>query len=128
MKTLYERIDINGDESKLPKETEIGTFIFVFNKRMVGGLDVKLWNPDDKKLWLDNYDWYLQPCTDKRDELIEKAVNGLNEAKKLIRGWHGMGMQAIPEAEMWNIYNKQSPEMKRLNELIALLEKEITGK
>ena len=58
---------------------------------------------------------------DTKDRIIQKAINGLNEAIGLIRGWHGMGMPTEQEERMWNIYNTMSPEMKRINELVAEL-------
>jgi len=62
---------------------------------------------------------------DLKDELIEKLINGLKDAKKQIRGWHSMGAKGIDEEGMWSIYNSHSPEMKRLNNLIAEAESEL---
>ena len=39
----------------------------------------------------------------------------LKEAKELIKIWHNMGANG---KVMWDIYDKQSPEMQRINKTI----------
>lgn len=36
----------------------------------------------------------------------------------MIRLWHGMGMKGEMEESMWKIYYTQSPEMKRISNLL----------
>ena len=60
-------------------------------------------------------------------ELIEKLLNQLKEAKKTIRAWHGMGMPVEQEKNIWKIYDTKSPEMKRINDVIAEAESEISA-
>lgn len=47
----------------------------------------------------------------KYRETIAELVEALEEARQTIRAWHG--------PMEWNIYDTQSPEMKRLNGAIA---------
>jgi len=60
-------------------------------------------------------------------ELIEKLLNQLKEAKNIIRGWHGIGTSGFQEKAVWEIYDKNSPEMKRINDVIAEVESEISA-
>ena len=46
----------------------------------------------------------------------EPLVKALREAKDLIKIWHG--------AEAWDVYDFHSPEMIRINRVLALAEKE----
>lgn len=49
-------------------------------------------------------------------ELIEKQKEFSELAIKTIRAWHGMNnVDEKIDGTMWNIYNRNSPEMKRLN-------------
>ena len=48
---------------------------------------------------------------------VEELVKGLEESKKIIQLWHGMG-SAPDDIALWEVYDKQSPEMKPINELI----------
>jgi hypothetical protein len=86
----YQRIDINGDKSRLPKET--GYYFVKFKQKG----DSKIYadtfashyfgEGDNKDaIWLDCIEWYLQPCTDKRDELIEKSVPEISD--EVIKEW-----------------------------------------
>ncbi len=43
----------------------------------------------------------------------------LQQAKALIRTWHGMGLPEVDEGAAWEIYASSSPEMQRLNAAIA---------
>jgi len=50
---------------------------------------------------------------------VIQLLNQLKEAKRNIREWHGMNERdPVKEKAMWEIYEKNSPEMKRLNESI----------
>lgn len=59
----------------------------------------------------------LQREVDEKDARIKELEEGLTQAIKLIRGWHSMGMPKDQEQIMWDVYNNQSPEMKRLKAL-----------
>jgi len=55
---------------------------------------------------------------------VIQLLNQLKEAKRNIRGWHGMGEpDPAKEKTMWEIYEENSPEMKRLNESIEFGER-----
>lgn len=49
------------------------------------------------------------------DELIE----GLLYAKKQIKEWHNFNSSENEAERMWDIYDRMSPEMKRINALIS---------
>lgn len=49
------------------------------------------------------------------EEVILRLITALDEAKQIIRTWHGMGAEDVVADEMWRIYNARSPEMNRLN-------------
>jgi hypothetical protein len=53
----------------------------------------------------------------ERDALIEKAHAALVRAKEAIKAWHNMDGSS---AGVWNIYDRNSPEMKCINEVIEL--------
>lgn len=53
------------------------------------------------------------------DELLAALV----ESKSLIRQWHGMGTIAGVEEAMWAVYDKSSPEMVKLNEVLTKFQK-----
>ena len=55
---------------------------------------------------------------------LPEILNLLEEAKGLIRVWHGMGLVKEAEKAAWEQYNT-SPEMKRLNTGIAELRSRI---
>jgi len=55
--------------------------------------------------------------SEKQKKLIEVLI-------KLVRLWHGMGMSEEQEERMWNIYNTMSPEMQKINSIIAELEQQ----
>jgi|GEM_PF-3635676 len=61
-------------------------------------------------------------------KVIEKQEEYFKLAKKIIRAWHGMdNVQKEDEEMMWGIYERNSPEMKRLNQLeseLAVLQSE----
>jgi len=57
-----------------------------------------------------------------KEELIKKALNQLKECRDSIRLWHGSGHSEEQEKTLWEIYNRQSPEMKRLNLVINELD------
>lgn len=58
-------------------------------------------------------------------DLID-IVKALKDAKDIIKTWHCMGMTDDKLAdEMWNIYEKQSPEMIKLNSSIEIGEQRI---
>jgi hypothetical protein len=50
-------------------------------------------------------------------------LSSLIEAKVIIRTWHGMNMNEEDEKKMWAIYEKNAPEMKRLNTAIDAAKK-----
>ena len=62
------------------------------------------------------------------NELLQQEANveiteAFNLAIKTIRAWHGMrGIEPKDEEMMWGIYNRSSPEMKRLNSLIESIQ------
>lgn len=49
---------------------------------------------------------------------VQELHAALLEAKKLIRSWHGMGIDPQAEQYMWNIYDRKSPEMIRINTIL----------
>jgi len=54
-----------------------------------------------------------------------KIIEVLKEAKETIKTWHNMGQEEENiKGTMWDIYNRNSPEMKRLNAMIELLEQQ----
>lgn len=61
----------------------------------------------------------------------EEIIEAFNLAIKTIRAWHGMrNVEKKDEEMMWGIYNRNSPEMKRLNSLIESIkskEKDISS-
>lgn len=50
---------------------------------------------------------------------VEELVDTLKKMKAIIRGWHGIGHRN-PEEEkaMWEVYDRKSPEMKMINEVL----------
>jgi len=55
------------------------------------------------------------------------ALAALQEARELIKGWHNMGKTGLKDVDkMWEIYDQNSPEMKRINSAIRDLQ-ETTG-
>lgn len=62
---------------------------------------------------------------DANAEFIVRAVNvhdalvaALIKARLIIREWQGMGMEA--EGDAWAIYDRNAPEMKEINAVLAL--------
>jgi hypothetical protein len=70
MEKHYIRIDINGEPGKLPEKEGI-YIVFVKDEA-----SIVQWKyapfPEDKKDWLENIDWYLQPVTSNADEIVKK--------------------------------------------------------
>jgi hypothetical protein len=60
-----------------------------------------------------------------KDLIIQKQEELINLAIKTIRAWHSMGIDKENEDFMWGIYNRNSPEMKRINELMAEIKSEL---
>ena len=62
---------------------------------------------------------YLGPTAiDPRDAEIERLRAALRDAKECIHIWHNMdcrGMDKDQAESIWQSYDKNSPEMKRLN-------------
>lgn len=56
------------------------------------------------------------------DDLYRQCLAALIEAKRTIRTWHDMGSNCEGTAELWAIYDTQSPEMMRINAAIRRLE------
>lgn len=52
-----------------------------------------------------------------------KLLEALREAKSIIRTWHGMGAPKGVEKSMWELYDENAPEMKRINSAINEYEK-----
>jgi hypothetical protein len=84
-KIYYQRIDINGDESKLPKEK--GTYM-ICNRQsfyMQTRFNPKL--NESKRVWLKEVIWWEKPieipCTDKRDELIASELQESGERNEV---------------------------------------------
>lgn len=50
-----------------------------------------------------------------QQERAKKLVEALEEAKTIIRQWHGTAMSQEEESKMWEIYERNAPEMKRIN-------------
>ena len=57
---------------------------------------------------------YFEYYENQNKELIEALVL----AKETIRQHHGLGMSRNQEKTMWQIYNNNSPEMRKINEVI----------
>ncbi len=92
----YQRIDINGDPERLPKEK--GTYM-ICNRQsfyMQTRFNPKL--QESKRVWLKEVIWWEQPCglpePDKRDELIKKYRNLVAEIDKVfeLKGYFVIGM------------------------------------
>lgn len=59
--------------------------------------------------------------------MIVRAVNthdalvaALIKARLIIREWQGMGMSPEAEGDVWAIYDRNAPEMKAINAVLAL--------
>jgi hypothetical protein len=52
----------------------------------------------------------------------EELYNTLLEAKKIIRIFHGADIDGRAEEYIWNLYENNAPEMKRINEVLAKYE------
>lgn len=54
---------------------------------------------------------------------VEELVDGLKKAKAIIRGWHSLGHRDTDEEKaMWGIYDRRSPEMKMINDVLSKYE------
>jgi hypothetical protein len=63
-----------------------------------------------------------------KKDLIEKQEELNQLVIKTIRAWHGMDhVQKEDEEMMWGIYNRNSPEMKRINELMSEIKSELAS-
>jgi len=51
------------------------------------------------------------------------ALEALQEAREMIKVWHNMGHTGPEAKKMWEIYDRHSPEMMRINSAIAALKK-----
>lgn len=50
--------------------------------------------------------------------LFPELLEALEEAKTIIRQWHGMAMKQEDESKMWEIYERNAPEIKRINTIL----------
>ena len=59
---------------------------------------------------------------DERDALsaaMARTMAALEDARGIIRQWHGMGMNDEAEKRAWEIYYSNSPEMRCIRECLA---------
>lgn len=75
------------------------------------------------KLWNQTHAGTPSELVSGVGKAVDELIDGLLFAKEQIKGWHEMGDriggQSQREAErMWEIYNRVSPEMQRINALI----------
>ncbi len=97
----YQRIDINGDPERLPKTDEpIYVHVKSFTELRRVYTDGASYRQLKKRI-----DWYLIPCTDKRDELIEKL-------KELIK-FYG------EELDKYGTFSLTHPWMQASGEAVA---------
>jgi hypothetical protein len=56
--------------------------------------------------------------TANAEETADQLRAALRASVQHIRQWHGMGIPAIEESYLWQIYWENSPEMKPIREIL----------
>ena len=71
------------------------------------------------KTWNERYPQSPFELVVEAGKCIEELVKMLRECKITIKNLHGLGMPEDEAEESWKIYDSRSPEMIRLNNMIA---------
>jgi hypothetical protein len=110
--TLQQQIDFvrqaRTETVRVIKTSEMMDMMMAIEENLIA---VKMWNQANAKT--------PSELVSGVGKAFEELLNGLIAAKESIKTWHNMGASDEQASTMWSIYENNSPEMKKLNSLIA---------
>lgn len=70
------------------------------------------------KLWNQTHAGTPSELVSGVGKLVDELIDGLLYAKNQIKEWHNFNSSEEEAERMWDIYDRMSPEMKRINALL----------
>jgi len=110
--TLEQQIEflrrLREDTVRLIKNTEMLSMARAIEENLIA---VAVWNKAHAKTPSD--------LVTGVGKAVAEMLTALEEAKELIKNWHNMGVPDEMAEEAWSIYDRNSPEMKRINAILS---------